>query len=182
MVGQIFGYCLRSHQMFLKLLTYWVWNTHAHTHTHTHTNVTQSCSTLCDPMDCSPPGSSLHGILQARILEWVAIPFSRGSSRLRDGTQVSCPAVRFFAVWATREALRMEAGTEVSGCTLRTPEVSPGCEQAAFFLWLSLLSGLLVFPTPHSTRMMLTVSLPSRKWVNTLNVMWVSVVLMLIIW
>ena len=42
--------------------------------------VTQSCPTLCDPMDCSPPGSSVHGILQARILEWVAIPFSRGSS------------------------------------------------------------------------------------------------------
>ena len=42
--------------------------------------VTQSCLTLCDPVDCSPPGSSVHGILQARILEWVAIPFSRGSS------------------------------------------------------------------------------------------------------
>ena len=40
----------------------------------------QSCQTLCDPMDCSPPGSSVHGILQARILGWVAIPFSRGSS------------------------------------------------------------------------------------------------------
>ena len=40
----------------------------------------QSCPTLCDPVDCSPPGSSVHGILQARILEWVAIPFSRGSS------------------------------------------------------------------------------------------------------
>ena len=43
--------------------------------------VTQLCSTLCDPMDCSTPGSSVHGILQARILEWVAIPFSRGSSQ-----------------------------------------------------------------------------------------------------
>ena len=46
--------------------------------------VTQSCLTLCDPMDCSPPGSSVHGILQARILEWVAMPSSRGSSWLRD--------------------------------------------------------------------------------------------------
>ena len=44
---------------------------------------------LYDPMDCSPPGSSVHSILQARILEWVAIPFSRGSSRVRDQTQVS---------------------------------------------------------------------------------------------
>ena len=51
--------------------------------------VAQSCLTLCDPMDCSPPGSSVHGILQARILEWVAISFSRGSSWPRDWTQVS---------------------------------------------------------------------------------------------
>ena len=49
----------------------------------------QSCPTLCDPMDYSPPDSSVHGILQARILEWVAMPSSRGSSRLRDRTHVS---------------------------------------------------------------------------------------------
>ena len=49
----------------------------------------QSCPTLCDPMDCSPPGSSVHGILQARILEWVAMPSSRGYSRPRDRTRVS---------------------------------------------------------------------------------------------
>ena len=58
--------------------------------------VTQSCPTLCDPMDGSPPGSSVHGILQARILEWVAIPFSRGSSLPRDRTQVSCTSGRYF--------------------------------------------------------------------------------------
>ena len=46
--------------------------------------VAQSCLTLCDPMDCSPPGSSVHGILQARTLEWVAMPSSRGSSQPRD--------------------------------------------------------------------------------------------------
>ena len=46
--------------------------------------VAQSCLTLCNPMDCSPPGSSAHGILQARILEWVDIPFSRGPSQPRD--------------------------------------------------------------------------------------------------
>ena len=51
--------------------------------------VTQSCPTLCDPMDCSLPGSSIHGILQARILEWVAISFSRRSSRPRDWTHRS---------------------------------------------------------------------------------------------
>ena len=53
-------------------------------------------SDCCDAMDCSPPGSSVHGILQARILEWVAIPFSRGSSQPRDRTHVSCIAGRFF--------------------------------------------------------------------------------------
>ena len=53
-------------------------------------NSAQSCLTLGDPVDCSPPGSSVHGILQARRLEWVAMPFSRGSSRPRDRTQVSC--------------------------------------------------------------------------------------------
>ena len=66
--------------------------------------VPQSCLTLCDPMDCSPPGSSVHGILQARILEWVAISFSRGSSQARDQTQVSRIAGRRFNLWATREA------------------------------------------------------------------------------
>ena len=49
----------------------------------------QSCLTLCDPVDCSPPGSSIHGILQARILEWVAMPSPRGSSQPRDQTHVS---------------------------------------------------------------------------------------------
>ena len=57
---------------------------------------TQSCPTLCDPMDCSPPVSSAHGIFQARMLEWVAISFSRGSSRPRDQIQVSCTAGRFL--------------------------------------------------------------------------------------
>ena len=65
--------------------------------------VTQSCLTLCDPMDCSPPGSFVHGILQARMLKWVAISFSRGSSWPRGWTQVSCIAGRLFTDWATRE-------------------------------------------------------------------------------
>ena len=58
--------------------------------------VPQSCPTLYDPMDCSPPGSSVQGILQARILEWIAIPFSRGSSQPRDWTEVSCISGRFL--------------------------------------------------------------------------------------
>ena len=66
--------------------------------------VAQLCLALCDPEDYSPPGSSIHGILQARILEWVAISFSRGSSWPRDWTQVSRITGRRFNLWATREA------------------------------------------------------------------------------
>ena len=71
---------------------------------HPPSEVAQSCPTLWDPVDCSPPGSSVHGILQARILEQIAISFSRRSSQPRDQTQVSCIAGRRFILWATREA------------------------------------------------------------------------------
>ena len=66
--------------------------------------VTQLCLTLWYPMDCSLPGFSIHGIFQARVLKWVAISFSRGSSRPRDRTWVSHIAGRFFTVWATRKS------------------------------------------------------------------------------
>ena len=66
--------------------------------------VTQSCLTLCNPMNCSLPSSSVHGTYQVRILEWVAMPSSRGSSRPRNGTGVSWIAGGFFTSWATREA------------------------------------------------------------------------------
>ena len=65
--------------------------------------VAQSCPTLWDPMDCSLSGS-VHGIFQARVLEWIAISFSRGSSQPRTWTWVSRTAGRRFTVWATREA------------------------------------------------------------------------------
>ena len=65
--------------------------------------VAQSCLTLCDPIDYSLPISSVHGILQARILKWAAIPFSRGSSWPRDWSWVYCIARRFFIVWVTRK-------------------------------------------------------------------------------
>ena len=65
--------------------------------------VTQSCPTLCDPMDHSPPGSSVHGILQARILEWIAISFSRRSSPPRDWTCVSGIGRQILYHWATWE-------------------------------------------------------------------------------
>ena len=60
--------------------------------------VTQSCPTLWDPMDCSLPGSSVHGIFQAIVLEWMAMSFSRGSSQPRDRTRVSCIVDRHFTV------------------------------------------------------------------------------------
>ena len=84
-----------------------------YTHTHTHVCVCicaksfQSCPTICNPMDCSPPDSSIHGILQARILEWIAMPSSRESSQPRDGTWVfKSPAWvdGFFTASATWEA------------------------------------------------------------------------------
>ena len=68
--------------------------------------VTKLCLTLCDPMDCSLLGSSVHGILQARMLGWVAILFSRAPLQPRDQTPASCIAGRFFTIWATREALK----------------------------------------------------------------------------
>ena len=70
--------------------------------------VAQSCLTHCNPMDCGPPGSSVHEIFQARILAWVAISLSRGSSQTKDRTWVSYTADRFFTrffAWATSKAL-----------------------------------------------------------------------------
>ena len=76
--------------------------------------VAQLYSTLCNPVDYSPPGSFVHEILQARILEWIANPFSWGSSQLRDQTQVSHTAGRFFTIWTTREAYRQLKLREVN--------------------------------------------------------------------
>ena len=78
------------------MITPWLWKKES--------EVSQSCPTLCGPVDCSLPGSSGHGILQARGLEWVAISFSRGSSQPRDWTRVSHIGGRCFNLWATREA------------------------------------------------------------------------------
>ena len=77
--------------------------THTHPHTHTHTHIylymclcAKSCLSFCDPTNCSLPGSSVHGIFQARILEWVAFSFSRGSSPPRDQIHIFYLAGRFF--------------------------------------------------------------------------------------
>ena len=72
---------------------------------------------LCDPMDCSQSGSSVHGSLQARILEWAAISFSRGSSQHRDQIQVSCIAGGFFTISATRKVhCRTLANARIWAC------------------------------------------------------------------
>ena len=76
--------------------------------------VTQSCPTLCDPMDCI-----VYGILQARILKWVAFLFSRVSSQPRDWTQVSCIAGGFFTNWAIREACKHMHVNNVAKMTVR---------------------------------------------------------------
>ena len=76
--------------------------------------VIQLCLTLWDPMDYSPPGSSVHGILQARILEWVAMPSSGGSSQPRDWTRISCTAGRFFTFWARWSGTTSTLGTNHS--------------------------------------------------------------------
>ena len=70
--------------------------------------VAQLCLTLCDPMDCSLPRTSVRGIFQARVLEWVALSFSRGSSQPRDWTWVSCIVGRCFTIWVTREVLETQ--------------------------------------------------------------------------
>ena len=75
--------------------------------------VTQLCLTLCNPMDGSPPDSSVHEILQATILEWVAILFSRASFWPRDRTCVSCIAGEFITIWTKREAHRVSFTWEI---------------------------------------------------------------------
>ena len=80
----------------MKVIWIWIWK--------------WSPSVMSDslrPTDCNLPGSSIHGIFQARVLEWGAISFSRGSFQPRDWTRVSSIAARLFTVWATREALDM---------------------------------------------------------------------------
>ena len=84
---------------------------HIHAHTYLYTcvcvyesEVARSCPTLCHSMDCRSPGSSVHGVFQVRILEWVAISFSRWSSQLRDWTHIFCVGRQILYHWATRKA------------------------------------------------------------------------------
>ena len=101
--------------------------------------VAQSCLTLCDPMDCSLPDSSIHGIFKATVLEWVAISFSRGSSWPRDRTQVSRIVGRCFTIWATSK-VRLWKGLRLQtiwGLTVTMWVSTSGLnlKPAQFYLW-----------------------------------------------
>ena len=93
-----------------NIYTFFFWIPYSVSLIHVPAKLIQSCPALCDFMDCSPPGSSLHGILQARILEWVAMPSSRGSSWPRVGACLSFKFLAlagFFTSSTTREALHV---------------------------------------------------------------------------
>ena len=115
--------------------------------------VAQSCLTLGDSMDWSLPGSSVQVILQARILEWIVIPFSRGSSRPRDWVQVSCIAGRFFTAWATREThpyiywIRIPVLWDwESVAAFAAVAFNPFSHNNAVCLWTRFLEPLIVIP------------------------------------
>ena len=120
--------------------------------------VAQSCLALCDPMDCSPPGSSVHGLLQARMLEWVAMPSSRGSSHPRDWIQVSHIAGGFFTAWATRE---------VTGARLL--HLLPGWKQLLFQeTKMPIISRIKILLVSHWLTFIITVII-SVNWVTTMD-------------
>ena len=104
--------------------------------------VTSLCLTLCNPMDCSVLGSSSHGILQARILERVAIPFSRGSPHPRDHPQASRIAGRFSVVWAMKEDFSFENSYNIDVGSL---DVFPEVSETVLISFFSFFSMLLCF-------------------------------------
>ena len=127
----------------------------------------QSCTTLCNLKNCSPPGSSVHAILQARILEWVAMPSSRGSSQPRDGTHVSCLGRRVL-YHLVPPGKPWREGEFWLGLTLCPIENRPGISQWQFIwqewqrpnFWLFYISSplysVLLYPTQtsYSTRIL----------------------------
>ena len=112
----------------------------------------QSSPTLCDPVDCSPPGSSIHGILQVRILEWVAISFSRGSSRSRNQTRVSRIAGGCFNLWATRDRTK-------SWYNLSRKQWSLKCVCVCVCVFVHSLSCVWIFATPWTVAFLTLLSM-----------------------
>ena len=131
--------------------------------------VAQLCLTLCDPMDCSLLGSSVYGISQARILEWVFIHFSRGSFRSRDQTQVSCSAGGFFIVWATKKAKWVTKGQIVYDLTLMKSfsSVQFSCSVMSDSLWSHGLQYARL-PCPSPTPGACSNSCPSSLWSHSI--------------
>ena len=101
--------------------------------------VAQLCPTLCDPMNCSLPGFSVHGIFQTRILEWVAISFSRGSSQPRDQIQISCIAGRLLTGWAMREVQKSESESCSVMYSLRPHGLVHEILQAGILEWVAFI-------------------------------------------
>ena len=100
--------------------------------------VAQSCPTLCDPMDCSPPGSAVHGISQARIVEWVAIPFSRGYSQSRDQTHVSCLGGGFFSTGPSQKPPERVTDGLFQVVNIHQPVPSPAHNTISCTPWLAV--------------------------------------------
>ena len=121
----------------------------------------QSCPTFCDPMDRSPPGSSVHGISQARRLEWIAIPSSRASSRPRDQTHVSCifcTAGRFFPTEPPGKLLFLTPGLtqllpKLQGCPNHPGHSCPHHSPAHYLIlcFSTILNRVYLFKLTHST-------------------------------
>ena len=112
-------------------------------------SVAQSCSTLCNSMDCSWPGSSVHGVSQARILEWVSISYTRGSSQLRDWTCISCTGRWILYHWTMREIPSENCPSQIELPPLEAMEVTPmandwlpGAQKAGPLLWGAAISGV----------------------------------------
>ena len=129
--------------------------------------VAQSCPTLCDPVVCTPPGSSVHGILLARILEWVASPFSRGSSGPRNRTQVSHIAGRFFTIWVTRELDKLF--NEITFINHLNDLINHRWSKSIFINVL----GYVFFPLCYRA------SLSLLKVISNLQILWLYIVIIL---
>ena len=99
---------------------------------------TQSCPTLCDPMDCSPSGSSVHGISQERILEWVAISFSRGSSWLRDWSHAFC--ISCIGRWVPYPLSHLGSPLSCIYCSSTIRDYELGITFKSYFSWFCSIS------------------------------------------
>ena len=128
--------------------------------------VVQSCPPFWEPMDCSTSGSSVHGVFQERILQWVAIPFSKGSSWLRDRTQVSCIAGRLFTVWATREPWELTSTPRHGNAWALWPREWSGRRTISQeILQLDLSCGFWTHPAWHEkySHSLLPISYPKKR-------------------